>query len=296
MNGNGGAVPAEFTLENLVGRMERLPFSWIHKRVFALSAAGYLFDAYDLALLSFIMPALARDLKLTPVRIGLVFSTTFLGMLFGALLGGTISDHLGRLTVFKYTLLTFSFATALTGFVHSYGALLILRFITGFGLGGEQPVVFTYLTEMVPHQYRGRLNGLTEATWGFGMLLAGGISFVLVPTLGWRSAFFAGVIPACLVWVFRFGMPESPRWFMMKNEPEKAQTQLLKIESEVEREYGRSLPQPERVSKIHTEQGVKFSVLFRPLYAKRTVMLWLLWFSSIFGYWGITTWLPTLLK
>ncbi|NPV89956.1 MAG: MFS transporter [Firmicutes bacterium] len=284
------------TLESLVGRMERLPFSGIHKKVFGLSAAGYLFDAYDMALLSFIMPALSKDLNLSAVQTGLVFSVSFLGMLCGALLGGTLSDHLGRLKVFKYTLLIFSFATAITGLVQSYEALLVLRFITGFGLGGEQPVVFTYVSEMVPNQYRGRLNGLTEAMWGFGMLLAAGVTFFIVPVYGWRWAFFAGILPACLIWYFRLGIPESPRWFMIKGQHHDAERQLELIEKEVEKELGKSLPEPKPVDKIHTEKGVKFSVLFRPLYSKRTIMLWLLWFCALFGYWGLNTWLPTLLK
>jgi len=59
----------QLTLEDLAARMERLPLSGVHKKIFALTAAGYLFDAFDIALLSFIMPALAKDLGLTPVQI-----------------------------------------------------------------------------------------------------------------------------------------------------------------------------------------------------------------------------------
>ena len=277
---------AILTLESLVGRMERLPFSRIHKKIFALSAAGYLFDAYDMALLSFIMPALSKELKLSALQIGLTFSISFLGMLIGALVGGTIADRFGRLRVFKYTLLIFSFATAATGFVQTYEALLVLRFITGLGLGGEQPVVFTYVSEMVPNQYRGRLSGLTEAMWGFGMLLAAGVTFAIVPNLGWRAAFFVGVLPAVLIWFFRMGIPESPRWFMIKGDPKEAAVQLEKIESQVESELGHTLPEAKPVASINIEKGNKYSVLFRPAYRKRTIMLWLLWFTALFGYWG----------
>ncbi|MEN6411546.1 MAG: MFS transporter [Veillonellales bacterium] len=284
------------SMESLVGRMERLPFSGVHKKVFGLSAAGYLFDAYDMALLSFIMPALSKDLNLSSIQIGLVFSVSFFGMLVGALLGGTVSDYLGRLKVFKYTLLIFALGTAATGFVNSYEALLALRFITGFGLGGEQPVVFTYVSEMVPNQYRGRLNGLTEAMWGFGMLVAAGISFLLVPVYGWRSAFFAGILPACMIWFFRLGIPESPRWYMINGRHQEAEEQLICIEKEVEAELKHPLPAPKPVEPIYVQEGNKYSILFRSIYGKRTIMLWLMWFCSLFGYWGLNTWLPTLLK
>jgi putative MFS transporter len=284
------------TLEDLVGRMERLPLSMVHKRIFALTAAGYLFDAFDIALLSFIMPALAKDLSLSPVQIGLAFSVSFLGMFVGALTGGMIADHLGRLRVFKFTLLLFSLGTAATAFIHSYEALLVMRFITGLGLGGEQPVVFTYVSEMMPSEYRGRLNGFAEALWGGGMLLAAGVAFVLVPAFGWRSAFLAGVVPAFLVWFLRRQIPESPRWFMIRNQPQAAEMQLLMLEQKIEQELGRALPVAKKVEKITLLTGNKLGILFRPLYAKRTIMLWVLWFCLMFGYWGLNTWLPTLLK
>ena len=119
------------SLESLVARMERMPLSGVHKKIFALTATGYLFDAFDIALLSFIMPALAKDLALSPVQIGIAFSVSFLGMFVGALTGGMIADQLGRLKVFKITLLLFSVGTAATGFIHSYEALLVMRFFTG---------------------------------------------------------------------------------------------------------------------------------------------------------------------
>lgn len=289
-------MSSAITMESLVGRMERLPFSKTHKKIFTLIAAGYLFDAYDILLLSFIMPALAKELALTPVQIGFVFSISFLGMFVGALLGGTLADHFGRLRVFKYTLLIFSIGTAVTGFVNSYEALLVMRFITGLGMGGEQPVVFTYVSEMMPNQYRGRLNGLTEALWGGGVLMAAGVSFLLVPAFGWRSAFFAGVVPALLIWFMRMGIPESPRWFMIKGNAAEAEKHLVQLEESIEQETGRTLPPARPVEKIHTESGNKFSILFRGGFGKRTAMLWILWFALMFGYWGLNTWLPTLLK
>ncbi len=291
-----GVHRSALTLEAVVGRMERLPFSRLHRRVFSLTAAGYMFDAFDVGLLSFIMPALAADLKLTPAQIGLVFTATFLGMFLGALSSGHIADRFGRLKVFQYTLLVFACGTAATGFVHSFEALLALRFITGLGLGGEQPVSFTYVSEMVPHAYRGRLAGWTQSAWGFGMMLAGAVAFVLVPNFGWQSAFFAGILPAALVWFFRLGIPESPRWFMIRNEPDRAEAQLQRMEKEIEQELGHSLPAARPFSTIGVAEGSKFLALFQPAYRQRTIMLWLLWLFSMFGFWGVEAWLPTLLK
>ncbi len=284
------------TMEELVGRMERLPFSKVHKKIYSLTAAGYLFDAFDIMLLSFVMPALAKDLGLSPVQIGLSFSISFLGMFCGALSGGILADLFGRLKIFKVTLLTFSIATFFTGFVNSYEMLLVLRFLTGLGLGAEQPVVFTYNSEMMPSEYRGRLNGLTEALWGGGVLTAAAVALLLVPTYGWRSAFFAGVFPALLVWFLRKGIPESPRWYMVKGSPAEAEEHLSQLERDIEAETGKTLPVAVPVPKVFAETGNKMAVLFKPNYSRRTMMLWILWFCLMFGYWGLNTWLPTLLK
>ncbi len=284
------------TAEELVGRMERLPFSRMHKKIYSLTAAGYLFDAFDIMLLSFVMPALAKDLGLTPVQIGLSFSVSFLGMFGGALSGGILADMFGRLKIFKVTLLTFSAATFLTGFVNSYEMLLVLRFLTGLGLGAEQPVVFTYNSEMMPSAYRGRLNGMTEALWGGGVLTAAAVSLLLVPTYGWRAAFFAGVIPALLVWFLRKGIPESPRWYVVKGDYKAAEEHLSQLEQAIEAETGTKLPAVQEVAKVQSQTGNKMSVIFKPTYIRRTMMLWILWFFLMFGYWGLNTWLPTLLK
>ena len=284
------------TAEELVGRMERMPFSKLHKKVFTLTAAGYLFDAFDIMLLSFVMPAMAKDLGMTPVQIGFAFSISFLGMFVGALGGGILADKFGRLTMFKVTLLSFSIATFATGFIQSYEMLLVMRLITGLGMGAEQPVVFTYNSEMMPSEYRGRLNGLVEALWGGGVLTAAGVALWLVPTYGWRAAFFSGVVPALLIWFLRKGIPESPRWFMVKGDPKAAEAQLVMMEQEIEQEMGQKLPEPQPVAKINTESGNKMAVIFKPNYIRRTMMLWILWFCLMFGYWGLNTWLPTLLK
>lgn len=282
------------TLEQLTGRMERLPFSKIHKKIFSLAALGYLFDAYDVALLGFIMPLMSKELNLTPVQIGFTFSIGLLGMLIGALVGGALADRFGRLKVFRYTLLTFALATGLTAFAPNYSILLVLRFITGLGLGGEQPVVFTFLSEMVPNKYRGRANGITEAMWGFGTLLAAAVAFLVLPVFGWRVTFAWGVIPAILVWFLRLGIPESPRWYMIRGQIDKAEQQLITIEKSVEAEKG-PLSEPQAVAPIKLHLGNNHITLLKPAFAKRTVILWAMWLFSMFGFWGVTSWMPTLI-
>jgi putative MFS transporter len=206
-----------------------------------------------------------------------------------------LADKFGRLRVYQYTLLTFALATGLTAIAPNYTVLLVLRFITGLGLGGEQPVVFTFLSEMVPSDIRGRINGLTEAMWGFGTLFAAGLTFFVLPNFGWRLTFAFGVIPALLVWFLRLGIPESPRWYMIVGKTDKAEAQLQMIEKAVEAERG-ALPEPKIVPSMKKVSGNSYKVLLNPIYAKRTLVLWGIWFCSMFAFWGVTSWMPTLIK
>lgn len=284
------------TMEKVVGRMERLPFTGIQKKVFAVAAAGYLFDAFDITLLSFVMPSLSADLGLSGVQIGLLFSFTFFGMMIGSSLGGALADYCGRLKVFKYSLLVFAFGTAATAFASSFEILCILRFITGLGLGGEQPVVFAYVGEMMPSRLRGRMSGMTQSMWGAGTLLSAGISLLVVPIWGWRAAFLSGILPAILVWYMRKDLPESPRWFIMKGDVKRAEEELAGLEKRIEKSSGQPLPEPQPVEPISVFKGNKYKVLFVSKYTKRTVMLLLAWFCWLFGMWGLNAWMPTLLK
>jgi len=127
-----------------------------------------MFDAMDIGLVSFVVAALAAEWGLSQGEVGLAISVGLFGMFVGAAVSGSLADRFGRKAVLMATLLVYSLATGLTALVWGYGALLVLRFVTGLGLGGELPVASTLVSEVAPVKRRGRMVVLLESFWAYG--------------------------------------------------------------------------------------------------------------------------------
>ena len=123
------------------------PWAGFTRRLLFASGFGWMFDAMDVGLISFVLAALVGEWKLHPSQAGLISSAGFLGMFAGALVAGLLADRFGRKPLFQGTLLIYSIATGLCALAGSIGTLLGFRFLVGLGLGGELPVASTLVSE-----------------------------------------------------------------------------------------------------------------------------------------------------
>ncbi|HEU0079568.1 MAG TPA: MFS transporter, partial [Longimicrobiaceae bacterium] len=195
-------------------RLDRLPFTKLHRRILWVSGIGWAMDAMDVGLISFVMAALAQQWGLTGTSLAWIGSIGFVGMALGASLGGSLADRHGRRLVFAGTLLVYGLATGAAALSWSVGALLAFRFLIGLGLGAELPVASTLVSEFAPARIRGRLVVLLEAFWALGWILAALIGTFVIPLSddGWRWAFLLGAFPAAYSAVVRRTVPESVRF------------------------------------------------------------------------------------
>jgi putative MFS transporter len=218
-------------------------------------------------------------------------------MFLGAAISGIVADYWGRKKVFQVTLLVFALTTLLCAFAWNVTSMIVFRFLVGVGLGGELPVVSSLLSEFIPGKHRGRFIVLLESFWAFGWLLAALVAFLLIPVYGWRIAFVVGAIPAFYIWIVRRKLPESPRWYESKGRFAEADDVMSSLERESEQLTGRLVSPIEKVSDSVPVKHRRFTFaeLWTSAYRKRTIMLWILWFGLVFGYYGIFIWLPTLL-
>ena len=178
------------------------------RKLIILSGVGWLFDAMDVLLLSYLLVAAAPELKMGVAERTAVILANNLGMLIGATLFGRLSDALGRRKVFITTLLLYSLATGATAFVRSHSELAAVRFVAGLGLGGELPVVASYVSELSPPERRGRNVVLLESFWSIGALTAAAVAYYLFPALGWRTTLLILSATALYVAVIRGALPE----------------------------------------------------------------------------------------
>ncbi|NHC43743.1 MFS transporter [Motilibacter aurantiacus] len=271
-------------------RLDRLPFTRQHRKLLVGSGIGWALDAMDVGLISFIMTALAVQWGLSLDTLSWVASIGFLGMAVGATLGGLLADRIGRRQVFAATLLVYGIATGVSALAWSVGALIVLRFVIGLGLGAELPVASTLVSEYAPARIRGRVVVALEAFWAVGWLAAAVIGYYVVGGSddGWRWAFLVGVVPALYSVVVRRRLPESVRFLERAGRTEEAEAAVRSYERAAGVAPVPSPPAP-------PEPKASPAELWQPRMRRRTAALWAVWFGINFSYYGAFTWIPTLL-
>lgn len=289
-------------------RLEDLPVSRFHYVLLMTAGIGWMFDSLDTGIISFVLPVLMKSWQLTTEQVGNIGSIGLLGMAIGAILAGSIADRIGRKRVFATTLVMYSIATGLCGLSWNYSSLLIFRFFVGFGLGGQLPVAVTLVSEFSPVKHRGKFLVLLESFWAFGWLFAALISYLIIPRYGWPIAFFIGALPALYVFFLWSKIPESPRYLESKGRVDEAEAiygriakEALKLgvggenvhNSEAEANFEHKKAETESAQQLKGE--ARFAELFSSKLIRRTIFLWILWFGIVFSYYGIFTWLPSLL-
>ena len=276
---------------DLVSRVQRLPIGKFHYTLLWVIGLGWMFDAMDTGLISFILTTMADEWQMSAAEKGWVVSITFVGMAIGAVFAGGLADRIGRRTVFAMTLLIYSLATALCAFAPNLTWLLLFRFIVGLGLGGQLPVAVTLVSEYIPAHVRGRFIVLLESFWGLGWLVAALMSYFVIPNYGWHIAFLLGGLPALYVFMILKKVPESVPYLINRGRIAEAHDLVQKLE----RQCGVEVIEQIEVKAVADKQSVSFRQLWSGPLARRSLMLWLIWFGIVYSYYGIFTWLPSLL-
>jgi putative MFS transporter len=277
--------------ETFVARLDRVPLNSFHWKLLVTSGLGWMFDAMDVLLIGFLVGPITKEFTLAPTQVGLVASAGFVGMFLGAAISGRLADRYGRRVVFQATLVLFSIGAVLSAVAPTFETLLAARIVAGLGLGGELPVVATLVSEFSPRAQRGRMIVLLESFWAYGTILAGLVALFVLPQFGWRGAFVVGALPALYVAYLRSALPESPRYLAERGRNAEADAVVRRVE----RAGGASLLTLGAAIAPARSGRASIADPWKPRYARRTAMLWILWFGIVFTYYGIFLYVPTLL-
>ena len=277
--------------ETFVARLDRVPVNRFHTWLLITSGLGWMFDAMDVLLIGFLVTPITKEFTLAPAQVGLVASAGFVGMFLGAAISGRLADRYGRRPIFQATLVLFSIGAVLSAVAPTFELLLAARVIAGLGLGGELPVVATLVSEFSPRAQRGRMIVLLESFWAYGTLAAGLVALFVLPQFGWRGAFLVAALPALYVAYLRSALPESPRYLAERGRSAEADA----IVRRVERAGGGALLTLGAAVAPARSGRTSLTELWKPAYARRTAMLWILWFGITFTYYGIFLYVPSLL-
>jgi MFS family permease len=183
------------------------------RRVFWTCGAGWAMDTADGLVFQYLIPLLTVALGMTLKQAGLIASANYFASAIGGWVGGWLCDRYGRARILQLTILWFSFFSFVSGFAQDFQQLLIIRVLQGIGFGAEWAVGAVLLGEMIAPRHRGKALGTVHsgAAIGSGLaaLLAGPVAASFAPDLGWRVAFWAGILPAVLIFFVRRGSDDA---------------------------------------------------------------------------------------
>jgi MFS transporter, putative metabolite:H+ symporter len=275
---------------NAGARLDRLPISSFHRRIMWLIGIGMFFDGFDIYLAATVLGATLKSGFSTLSQNAQFVSLTFLGMMLGSFLTGFLGDRYGRRFTYQANLAVFGIASIASAFAPSMRMLILLRFVMGLGLGAENVVGYSTMTEFVPPQARGKWLGGMSVFVVAGLPVSALAGTLIIPEFGWRVMFILGGLGALVVWYLRKALPESPRWLESMGRTEEADKILQSIESEVSLQFT-SLPPPE--SAVSVNHSRELASLISPALLPRMVVgaTTLIVVNTLI--YGFVTWLPT---
>lgn len=270
-------------------RLDRLPVGPFHYRLMWLIGLGMFLDGFDIYIAGTVLGATLKSGFSTLPLNALFVSATFLGMMTGALLTGFLGDRYGRRFTYQANLLVFGVACIAAAFAPNMIVLIVIRFFIGLGLGAENVVGFSTMTEFVPAKSRGRWLGFVSVCTVTGLPAATLLGYLIIPAFGWRAMFVVGGLGALVVWVLRKKLPESPRWLEATGRTAEAERLMTEIETEAA--GGRPLPAP--VASPAPAPPVALSALLSPPLLSRMIVGCVCMIVINTLLYGFITWLPT---
>ena len=212
----------------------------------------------DVMIYSIVLTYLIREIAMDTRTAGLMNSLTLVASGIGGLLFGVVADRIGRIRALMTSILVYALASAACGFSHTVPQLAVFRFILGLGMGGEWTAAAALIAETWRAEHRGKALGFMQSAYAIGDALAALVVVVIQPPFGWRPVFFVGVLPAILAFWVQRRVPEPDLWRLRA---------------------GRKAKAP--ISSLFEKHVFRNGTLATSMNA-----------CSMFGYWGLFTWIP----
>ena len=250
-------------------------------------------DGFDIAAMGYVAPELVKAWQIQPAQLVPAFSAGIVGMMLGGPLLGYFGDRLGRRRVIVLGLVAIGLATLATMAAQSVTHFVVLRFLTGIGLGGVIPNVAVLVAELSPKRIRGRMLVAIALGMPLGISLPGLVAGLVVPALGWPGLMLVGgLLPLGVALIARAVVPESPKFLLERRDDAEAARQVVrKLRPDLAIGEGTRL-----VTVAHTIERGSARQLFSGTLIVVTPVLWICQAANQMANFFSLTWLPTLLQ
>jgi MFS transporter, SP family, major inositol transporter len=234
-----------------------------------VACLGGLLFGYDTGVANGAEGPMQAELGLSDLQLGVVISSLVFAAAVGALIGGKISDAIGRRKTIIVLAVMFFVGVLVAVFSPNFAILVAGRIILGLAVGGASTVVPVYLAELAPFEIRGSITGRNELAIVVGQFVAFVVNYILFATLGhvtgiWRIMFGVCALPAIALFFGMLRMPESPRWLVEKGRAEDALAVLKTVRSE-----DRALAELRQVETVREEEKGENRLSFATVFSNR---------------------------
>lgn len=256
-------------------------------------------DGFDVASVGYVAPLLRKEWALTGPQLGPIFGAGLLGLCLGSFLFGPMADRIGRKRVILISMIVFGISSLACAKAPSVGWLIALRFATGMGLGGALPTMITLASEFSPARTRSLMVTLMLAGFPLGLAFGGLVAAQLIPSFGWKGVFvFGGLLPLALLPVIWVWLPESLKFMAGKPRHVKEFRSVLKrLTGDADFSYDDVIAPNPAIAKgtPAAPQQTPAAILFSAHYRVGTLLLWLCFFCTLWVYYELSSWLPTVI-
>lgn len=271
--------------------IDHAKFTPFHFNVVAWCLLIILFDGYDLAINGVVLPLLMDEWGLSAVQAGMLASTALAGMMFGAMIFGSLADKIGRKKVIMICIVLFSGLTAAGGFASNPTEFGILRFLAGLGIGGVMPNLVALTSEYAPLRKRSTLVTTMFSGYAVGGVMAALLGSWFTPSFGWEIMFFIAGIPLLLLPVIWKFLPESLSFIVKEGQQDQARQIVRRLAPQMKITDQTVF----ELNKVDVPEAANVVSLFRRGRAVNTILFWIAFFSCLLTMYALSSWLPKLM-
>lgn len=271
--------------------VDEAKFTPFHFKVLFWCLLIIIFDGYDLIIYGVALPLLMEEWSLTAIQAGMLASAALFGMMFGAMIFGTLSDKLGRKKTIMICVSLFSGFTFIGAFADSPTQFAVLRFIAGLGIGGVMPICVALTSEYAPKRMRSTLVAIMFSGYAIGGMMSALLGAWLVADYGWEIMFYIAGIPMLLLPIIWVMLPESLMFLTKEGRNDEAKVVLKKLSPNTSITSASTLTLDEPIK----GDDAPIRALFLRNRGFSTVMFWIAFFMCLLMVYALASWLPKLM-